>query len=216
MRGMFVGYEDYGKTLLQLTGDINEPERITIDKATDAVQWHGYEYKSGWVFVGDKKENIPLAEIYRRAIKNIIPLQGIKTDKYCFGSAAFRSWAQDILNGKFVEMTADKFDPWCDYTDYVCVLATNSSCCHEFLKRAQKLNPDMTFLEEVSSLYLRMKRMWNDNNGEDLEAIGGGFNITLEALQNKEQCSKIAAKILECADAMDEIVRVLTEGTAVL
>ena len=56
MRGMFVGYEDYGKTLLQLTGDINEPERITIDKATDAVQWHGYEYKSGWVFVGDKKK----------------------------------------------------------------------------------------------------------------------------------------------------------------
>ena len=69
MRGMFVGYEDYGKTLLQLTGDINEPERITIDKATDAVQWHGYEYKSGWVFV-EIKENIPLPN-HRRAIKTL-------------------------------------------------------------------------------------------------------------------------------------------------
>jgi len=39
--------------------------------------------------------------------------------------------------------------------------------------------------------------MWNEQNGEDLESIGGGFNITLETLQNKNRRSRIAAKLRE-------------------
>ena len=202
--GVFVGYEDYGKILLYITGNKNEPERIELEKVFESKPFHGYGYKGGWIFVGDKKASLPLADIYRKAIKDIIPMQSIKTDTYCFGAEAFRAWASDIENGKFDRMNAEEFDTWCDHTNYVCVLATNGSCCHSFLNKARELNPDMTFLEEVSRLYESMKPLWND-----LEALGGGFNVTFEVLQNKEKRGKIAAKIREFADVTDEIVRVL-------
>ncbi len=214
--GVFVGYEDYGKILLYITGDKNEPERVEIDKVFESKPFHGYEYKSGWIFVGDKKEDLPLAEVYRRAVKNIIPLQSVKTDTYCFGAEAFRAWARDIENGKFDKMMIEDFDTCCDHTNYVCVLATNGSCCHGFLQRAQELNPDMSFLEEVSRLYRRIAEMWGgDNNRNDtdsLEILGGGFNVTLGVLQDKQKRGKIVAKIREFANVTDEIVRVLTDG----
>lgn len=210
--GVYVGYEDYGKVLLLITGNNNQPERLPLDKVFEANTFHGYKYKSGWIFVGDKKENRPLAEIYRKAIKDILPLQSVKTDTYCFGSEAFRVWARDIEDGKFDTMTVEEFDTWCDYTNYVCVLATNGSCCHEFLKRARELNPDMNFLEEVSRLYKRIGEMWNNDNGTDLEALGGGFNVTLEVLQDKEKRSKIAAKLREFAEYTDKIIRVFQDS----
>jgi len=49
-----------------------------------------------------------------------------------------------------------------------------------------------------------------------LEAIGGGFNITLETLQNKEKRARIAAKIRECGDITDQILQVLNEGLQTL
>jgi hypothetical protein len=212
--GVFVGYEDYGKVLLYVTGDNNQPERIPLEKAlrgevTDT---------GGWVFVGEKKESKSLAQLYREAICNITKISNIKTDAYCFGSEAFRAWARDIKSGKFDSMKNEDFDAWYYYTNYVCVLATNGSCCHEFLKRARELNPDMGFLEGISALYRRTAEMWggdnNKNDPDSLEALGGGFNITLEALQDKERRGKIIAKILEFAKVTDEIMRILTENTA--
>ena len=81
-----------------------------------------------------------------------------------------------------------------------------------FTCRAQALNPDMTFLDDINKLYDRIAKIWNNDNGADLEAIGGGFNVTLEALQDKEKRGKIAAKIRECAEVTDEILRVLHES----
>ncbi|HBN83920.1 MAG TPA: hypothetical protein DDZ89_08760 [Clostridiales bacterium] len=209
--GVLVGYEDYGKVLLYITGDKNQPERMTLEKALSGHDIWDPERKGGWIFVGERKENRPLAQLYREAIKAIPGIQSIKTDSYCFGAEAFRAWARDIGNGKFDNMTTEEFDPWGYHTNYVCVLATNGSCCHEYLKRAQNLNPDMTFLEEISRLYKRIGEMWNNDHGTDLEALGGGFNVSLEVLQDKERRSKIAAKIREFAKVTDEIVRVLTE-----
>jgi hypothetical protein len=80
------------------------------------------------------------------------------------------------------------------------------------LQKARELNPDMGFLEEVSRLYKRIAAMWNNDNGTDLEALGGGFNIALEALQDKEKRGKIAAKIREFASVTDEIIRVLSDN----
>ena len=120
-------------------------------------------------------------------------------------------WAGDVENGKFDGMTVDEFDTWAYYTNYVCVLATNSSCCHEFLKRTQELLPDMVFLDEVSSLYKRTADIWNNDKGDDLEALGGGFNITLEALQKKDKRTKIATKIRECAGCIEEVKRIIKE-----
>jgi len=139
-------------------------------------------------------------------------LQSAKTNIYCFGAEAFRSWAKDIENGKFDSMIADEFDPWAYYTNYVCVLATNGSCCYGFLDRARELNPDMVFLEEISRLYKRIGAMWNNDNGNDLEALGGGFNVTLEALRDKQRRTKIAAKLREFATVTDEIIKVLNDN----
>lgn len=93
------------------------------------------------------------------------------------------------------------------YQNFICVLATNGSCCYPFLEKAQKLNPDMSFLEELSALYNKTKDMWFE-----LEAMGGGFNITLEVLQDKEKRAKITSKLREFATVIDEIVKVLNVG----
>lgn len=202
--GVFVGYEDYGRILLYITGNNDQPERIQLEKVLDENQ-----AAAGWIFVGNKKESRSLAQLYRDAISAIPQHMNVKTDSYCFGAEAFRAWARDIENGKFEGMTVEEFDTWSYYTNYVCVLATNGSCSHEFLRRAYAHNPDMTFLKEVGLLYKKTEEMWHNQNGEDLEALGGGFNVTLEALQNKDKRSRIAAKIRECGDVADEIMRVI-------
>jgi len=213
--GVFVGYEDYGSILLYITGNSNQPERVSLDKVIRGeLEKYMYDYRSetgGWIFVGEKKETIPIKKICRDAIFNIPKNFKIKTDKYCFGPEAFRSWARDIENGKFDNMPVEKFDAWSYYTNYICVLATNGSCCHSFLQRTQELNPDMTWLEEISRLYKRTAEIWSNDNNTDLEALGGGFNITLEALQNKETRTKITAKLNEAAVYMDEVEKIINE-----
>ena len=50
------------------------------------------------------------------------------------------------------------------------------------------------------------------NLPDNLEAIGGGFNVTLEALQDKERRGKISTKIREFADVTDRILRLLSKN----
>jgi len=220
--GVIVGYEEYGKVLLFITGNNDKPQRMTIEKLLCGENelplldnpFYKYPVKpGGWIFVGEKKENIDLAKLYRNAILEIPKHFSVKTDLYCFGPEAFRAWANDIENGKFDGMKADEFDAWAYYSNYVCVLATNGSCCHGFLKKAQELNPDMGFVEEISALYRRTAQMWGGDNtkndSDSLEALGGGFNVTLEALQDKNRRGKIAAKIREFADVTEEILQTL-------
>lgn len=210
--GVFVGYEDFGKTLLFISAEMNEPERVTLDVLLPDEIQAGQLTSNGWIFIGEKKREVDLAEIYRNRIKTLPQLLTTKTEGYCFGAEAFRSWAEAIENGKFDEMKPEAFDNWFMYTVYVCNLATNSSCCHDYLYKALQMNPDLKFIDKLHDLYHQMRRMWNEQNGEDLEAIGGGFNITLEALQDKKRRSRIAAKIREFADCTDNVVAVINEG----
>jgi len=155
-----------------------------------------------------------IAQVYRDIIYDMPDLLTTKTDEYCFGAEAFRAWAGDIENGKFDNVKPEEFDGWDAHISNICNMATNGSCVMNFTCRAQALNPDMTFLnEDINKLYDRTAQIWNNDNGQDLEALGGGFNVTLEALQDKERRGKIAAKIREAADRMDEVVRVLEEKT---
>jgi len=200
--GVIVGYEDDGDTLLYISGDESEPKAIKLSEIGEAC----------FVFVGEKVKDIPLDEIYRQSIRDIVPRFSIKTEKYCMGADAFRAWADEIKSEKFDELDAEKFDLWAKHTNFVCVLATNGSCCHEFLKRAQELNPDLGFLQDVSALYRKTASMWGGEENSDpnsLEVLGGGFNITLETLRDKEKREKIAKKIYEFADVTDEIVTLL-------
>ncbi|HEX3021604.1 MAG TPA: MerR family transcriptional regulator, partial [Lachnospiraceae bacterium] len=207
--GVYVGYENYGKTLLYMNGELTEPEQISIDDLFPAVMLPGQEACGGWVFVGEKRKDISLADIYRKRIQSLPELLRTKTAGYCFGAEAFRAWADEIESGRFDDVKPEEFDDWPMYTIYVCNLATNSSCCHEFLNRAFTLNSDLTYIKEVHELYDRMRFMWNEQNGEDLEAIGGGFNITLSTLQDKRKRNRIAAKIREFAECVDKVVEVI-------
>ena len=73
-------------------------------------------------------------------------------------------------------------------------------------RRALELNPDMLVISDLLSLMETMSHYWNNDEGKDLEALGGGFNVTLEALTNKTKREKIAAKIREFALCTDSIV----------
>lgn len=208
--GVFVGYEEYGNKLLYITGNNDKPESISLEKALE-IPDPSWNEKLGWIFVGDKKEDKELADIYREAIIDLPKLLSTETPEFFLGADAFRAWADDIESGKFESVKPEEFDPWFCYTSYICTLATIGSCCHGFLDRARQLNPDMTFLEDVSRLYHDYEDFWHRTEG-NLESLGGGFNVTLEALQDKERRNKIAAKLRKYADVTDEIVKVLNDG----
>lgn len=221
--GVYVGYEEDGDTLLYITHEDDEPERIPfahILEGASTSYWPQESY-GGWIFVGEKFASRPLADLYREAILELPHHMRVKTDLYCFGPEAFRAWANDIARGKFDTITSEEFDSinqWAYYTNYVCVLATNGSCCHEFLKRARELNPDLDYLEKISALYRKMAQMWGCDAGENdidsLEALGGGFNVTLETLQNPKKRDKIAAKIHKFADVAEEVLHILETNSA--
>jgi hypothetical protein len=221
--GIYVGYEEYGKTLLFLTGDKTEPERVSIDKIIIEGVDLPYHLKAspdelnaakGWVFLGGKKRAVDIAQIYREIIRDMPALLNCKTDEYCFGAEAFRSWADGIDDGKFEGIASEEFDGWGAHVSNICNMATNGSCSYSFLERAKMLNPDLTFIDQIIKLYKRTGDIWNNDGGQDLEALGGGFNVTLEALQDKEKRLKIANKIREAAACMDEVVRILNENSS--
>lgn len=222
--GVFVGYEDYGKTLLYLTAEKPEPERIPFEKAF--VSPERFEAESdewtdmlgfGWCFVGEKRNKPELGRIYRNVILDMPRLLTIKTNEYCFGAEAFRSWADEIENGRFEGMTPEAFDDWAMYKIYVCNVATNGSC-RVFLERALEKNPDMDFLAEIIQQYKRLAVLWNGSDGQTrfqadcLESLGGGFNVTLEALNHIDKRKAIADKIRECADCMSRVTGILNEN----
>lgn len=206
--GVLVGYEEYGKTLLYITGNNNRPERLSLESFLTQNEFSN----PGWIFLGSKKEAPSLARLYREAVRVLPKLLATETESFYFGASAFRAWAADIEGGRFDDVKPEEFDPWSAHTAYVCGLATNASCCHGFLDKAMELNPDLGFLKEVSGLYKRCGEMWNHDNGTDLEALGGGFNVTLEALQDGQRRSRIADKLREFAEVTEEIERVLRRG----
>ena len=220
--GIYVGYEEFGKTLLYLAGDKSEPERISIEKAigdgidlakfNDIQDKDAFNQARGWIFIGEKKRAVDIAQVYRDIIMNMPSLLTTKTEDYCFGAEAFRAWASDIENGRYDNVKPEEFDSWDAHVSSICNMATNGSCVMNFTCRAQGLNPDMTFLEDVNKLYDCTAQIWNNDNGEDLEALGGGFNVTLEVLRDKEKRGKIAAKIREAAACMDEVARIIQDN----
>ncbi|MCL1888471.1 MAG: hypothetical protein FWF96_06330 [Kiritimatiellaeota bacterium] len=209
---LVVGYEDDGETLLCMTSGDKDPYRVSADELFTGGEKHkDIFHRFGWFFVGEKTGSKELKNIYRDAIKNLPKVLATETETYCFGAAAFRAWADEIEGGRFDGMTPDdlgKYDMWPLYAVYVCNLATNGSCCFNFLDKAMELNPDMTFIPELKKLYKRMGDMWT-HGADSLEAIGGGFNVSLAALQDTERRGRIAAKIREFGEVADGVLKIL-------
>lgn len=208
--GIYVGYEEYGKTLLFLARDMTQPECVPIELAIDPQAASEHAAK-GWLFVGEKKRTVDLAQMYRNIIFEIPKLFAIKNKAFCFGAEAFRAWADDIENGKAESVALEQFNAWCLHTSNVCNMATNGSTIYTILQRTQELNPDLTFIDEIGKLYKRTAEIWNEDGGRDLEALGGGFNVTLEALQDKTRRGKIAARIREAAECMERVLEIVNE-----
>jgi hypothetical protein len=208
--GVIVGYEDYGKTLLLIQGNSAEPKRLT---PAEAIEHGDNNVFYGWVFVGEKKKDTPLANIYRDAVKAIPELLTAKHHNFSCGAQAFRDWADEIESGRYDVMTPEEFgnNSWWYYTNYICILATNGGGAQSFLNKALELNPDLSFIPQVNAQYGRMSDMWM-NAPDCLEQLGGGFNVTLEALQDKERRTKITEKIREFAVCADEVVRIIKEN----
>ena len=210
--GIYVGYEEHGKILLFLTGDKAEPERVPIEQVICERASSPHAAK-GWLFIGEKRHQADVAGVYRDIIFDMPRLLTVKNDAFCFGPEAFRAWAENIERGRFEGMTPDAFDDgWEGHVSNVCNMATNGSCAYIFLNRAQALNPDLTFLADIAKLYERTAKLWNDDEGKDLEALGGGFNVTLHRLQDRDKRCKIAAKIREAAGCMDGVLAILQKN----
>ncbi len=211
--GVYVGYEEYGKTLLFLTGDKSEPVRVPLEQIVSEPGADENAVK-GLIFVGEKKRSIDLQQLYKEIVLGIPELFAVKNDRFCFGAEAFRAWADFIERGMLEGVTPDAFgDGWGLHVSNICNMATNGSCAFSFLDRAKELNPEMGYLEDVSALYRRMAEIWggddHQNDPDSLEALGGGFNVTLAALQDKDGRVKIAAKIREAAACMDKVLDML-------
>lgn len=207
--GVLVGYENYGKTLLYMGGDGAEPDSISVDDLLPRGYQEEGEHCYGWLMIGEKQEEKELAAIYRERILSLPELLQFENENYCFGEKAFRAWAQSINDGFFERIEPEQFDDWSMHTAYVCCLATNGSVSMSFLEKALALNPDLTFIEEMIGLYERMGRYWNNDNGTDLEALGGGFNVTLDALRDKEKRGRIATKLTAFATCVDDVIALI-------
>lgn len=207
--GVLVGYEDYGKSLLYLGGDATEPDLISVEDLLPKGYTEEGEHCHGWLFIGEKQESRSLDKIYRDRILSLVEMLRYENEHYGFGSKAFYTWAERIKNGYFEHVEPDQFDSWALHTVYVCCLATNVGGSRSFLEKALELNPDMTFITEIMKLYEKTGHYWQDDNGTDLEAMGGGFNVTLEALQDNSRRKRIADKLRSFARCIEEVTAVI-------
>lgn len=216
--GVYVGYEEYGKILLYITGDQAEPQRVPIDSIIGPpLETEAEPHAAkGWLFLGEKKREIDYREVYRCIITDLPALFAVKNEYFCFGAEAFRAWAEKIESGYYETIPVDDFDDWGEHVSNICNMATNGSCADGLLQKIQELNPDLPCISALRELYKQVAVIWNGHFGgnlephsDDLEALGGGFNVTLESLQDRDKRGKIAAKIYEAANCMEQAIELV-------
>ena len=159
-----------------------------------------------FVFIDSLPQYESLADVYRQSVLQIPSLiTAPKSDKgVYYGAQAYEQWASDIENGRYDQYTADTFDAWKNYTIYVCNLATNGGHGRAFLQKAAELNPDLTMIPTIIELYWNNETLWKGEGG--LESVGGGFNVTLETLQDKEKRAVIADIIRKFIPYQQQVV----------
>ena len=195
------GYENNGKTLLFLDGDSSVPAKL------DTTQ----EIQDDWIFIGNRKKDIDIAKLFKESVLRIpqwltMPENGTGVS---FGARGYNKWADDIENGRYNSLTSESFEGWRDYTIYVCNLATNCGGSKYFLDKAYELNPDLSFIPEIIKAYYHAGSNQPGELWYELENLGGGFNVTLEILQDKEKCKTISDKVREIGACMEKVLRIM-------
>jgi hypothetical protein len=194
---LLIGYEDYGKRLLFHGGKPYDTSGII---------------NHNWIFVSDKKQDIPLEDIYCNAVYKMRHWLTLpERNGVFFGAAAFREWAKDIENGKYEK----DIDLWSNYTNYVCNLASNAGNCEGIpfiVAKFLEFNPEYKEMcDKIFEQYVKMSCQKDEYIWKALENLGGGFNVSHEVMQDKVKRAKIADKLREAAEISDEVVRILKE-----
>ena len=193
------GYED--NMLLFLDGDVVEPFKLDTAKAVDF----------DFIFIGGKTHDIDFKQLHRDAVLNIPKwlTMGENDIGVTFCSQGFRNWADDIENGRYDNLTSETFEEWKHYTVYVCNLATNSGCSKPFFDKALELNPDLTFIPEVTAIYNHAGGNQPGQLWKALEDNGGGFNVTIDVLHDTEKRKIIADIVREFAVDIDKVCELI-------
>ncbi len=200
---LICGYEEHGNVLLQ-----RFPCNDNFDKFSPDENYFSDNEMKGWIFIGEKKAHKNLADIYREAVLNMPEILTTETDKYYFGAGAFHAWADDIENGFYDGKTQAEVDLWGTHTSFVCDFETIAATSGRFLSKALELNPDLNFIPEIITILGRQGAYANGG----LEDLGGGFNVTLAALQDINKRKLIAERLRLFAKNTDEVVRIINEG----
>lgn len=200
---LICGYEEHGNMLLQ-----KYPCNDKFDKFSLNEVYFADDEMKGWIFIGEKKEQKNLADIYRDAVIKMPEILTTQTDTYYFGASAFRAWAEDIENGFYNGKTPEEVDLWETHTSFVCDFETIASTSPRFLSKALELNPDLRFIVQIIPILSRQGAYANGG----LEDLDGGFNVTLASLQDINKRQLIADRLRLFAKNMDEVVRILNEN----
>ena len=203
-----VGYENGGECFYRLTEETTDLVAFTLDDALP--------YK--FVFIEEKKEAPPIAEVYRNALKIAPALMRTPTydnnDVY-FGNDAFEQWAR-MLEGDFYRMTKEEYDAtnaianWRYYCIYICIIATNIYSKQFSTDRAIELNPDLASLAPL----LEQEYMHLKDIEDELKTADGYFNVTYEIWQDAEKCKDIARIMRKFPAVFNRICEIIEQGVS--
>ena len=199
---LFVGYEDFGDTLIF----INPYDRLIKYDTTRDI-------KQDWIIIGEKKVNREYSEILKDTVKMIPSLMGTpSSDGRYYGVAAFTKWAEDVKSGRFDNET----DLWANYGAYFCNLATNAWANNiadaphaAFLVTLAEYFPSYIELRDtIGSLYSKLGN--GDGKGglwKEFTDVGGGFNVSNDVFKDKGTRIIIAWLLRKAADIQENILQ---------
>lgn len=165
------------------------------------------ESGSAFIFIDSLPQIEDIAQVYRESMLQIPQLMRARTAAGVdFGANAYRRWADDLENGRYESLIPEEFESWGDWCVFVCNLATNARHGADFLARAYVYNPDMPGILRFLALLDRNEDLWRE-----LERLGTGLNVTLEALQNPDTRRKTVETIRRFIPLNQQMERELTQ-----
>ena len=212
--GLIVGYDNEGKTAKLLFGDA---------KTVDCVLTG--ENKMDLIFVGEKRHEVTLEELYIKAIRKMTHwLTLSERDGMFFGASAFRAWANDIEAGRFAN---ENLSLWENYGVYVCNLATSGGEPTYIFRKLADMNQSYSYLAPLGEKIQKLLPAESPTGGRSLlwmqlEELGGGFwdesggGVDMDrvktTMHDKEKRSKVADALRDYAERLDQAVELLKTG----
>ena len=198
-----IGYENNGEHFYRLPEEATDLVPFTLD---DHLPYT-------FVFIEGKKKAPPVAEVYRKALRDAPRLMRTppgQNGEVFFGNDAFEQWAK-MLEDDFYRMMPRGFNDislWRYYNVYICIIATNIYSKRHTTDRAIQMNPELTYMAPL----LDQEYKALDELENQLKEAGGDFNVSYEVLQDRMKCQKIARIMRRFPDVYSRICDVIEYG----